>query len=223
MTIHHHPSDELLLDYASGALGEAWSLAVATHLSLCPGCRSTIDHLEAIGAGLLDAADPAPLSDKTFEMIMDRLENESEDLADSAPPAPAVPVHPSANGLPQPLRRYAENDRGEIPWQRLGLGASQCLLTTSEDGVTARLLRIPAGRPVPEHTHGGLELTLVLSGAFSDSVGRYGAGDFQEADENLEHQPHAESGADCICLAVTDAPLRFKSLAARIVQPFLGI
>ena len=89
--------------------------------------------------------------------------------------------------------------------------------------MTARLLRIPAGRPVPEHTHGGLELTLVLSGAFSDSVGRYGPGDFQEADENLEHQPHAEAGADCICLAITDAPLRFKSLAARIVQPFLGI
>ncbi len=223
MTIHHHPSDELLMDYASGALGEAWSLAIATHLSLCPVCRVSIDQLETIGAGLLDAAELTPMSDKSLEMIMGRLENESSDPTGAASAAPVAPDRVSANGLPLPLRRYAENDRGEIPWQRLGLGASQCLLPTGENGVTARLLRIPAGRPVPEHTHGGLELTLVLSGAFSDSVGRYGPGDFQEADENLEHQPHAEAGADCICLAITDAPLRFKSLAARIVQPFLGI
>jgi putative transcriptional regulator len=220
MTIHHHPSDALLLDYASGALGEAWSLAVATHLAFCPSCRAMVGQLESIGAGMLDNVDLAPLSDKTFEAVMSRLETGT---IEPAQPAPLAPVKPSANGLPQPLRRYAENARGEIAWQRLGLGASQCLLSTGDDGVTARLLRIPAGKPVPEHTHGGLELTLVLSGAFSDQLGRYQAGDFQEADEGLEHQPHAESGADCICLAVTDAPLRFKSLAARIAQPFLGI
>ena len=36
MTIIHHPNEETLLDYASGALGEAWSVAVATHLAVCP-------------------------------------------------------------------------------------------------------------------------------------------------------------------------------------------
>ncbi|MEX0695022.1 MAG: ChrR family anti-sigma-E factor [Rhodospirillales bacterium] len=220
MTIQHHPSDELLLDYASGALGEAWSLAVATHLSLCPACRSAMAEMETIGAGLLDAATPVPLSNDALEMIMQRLES---DDVNTQQPAQPVRAQPSGSGLPQPLSNYAENGLGEIDWQRLGLGASQYLIPTGDHGVTARLLRIPAGRPVPEHTHGGLELTLVLSGAFSDQIGRFGPGDFQEADGSLQHQPRAEPGADCICLAVTDAPLRFKSLAARMVQPFLGI
>ena len=76
---------------------------------------------------------------------------------------------------------------------------------------------------MPAHTHRGLEFTLVLSGAFSDTTGRYARGDMQEADDSLDHQPWAEPGEDCICLAITEAPLRFKSLAARAVQPFLGI
>ena len=76
---------------------------------------------------------------------------------------------------------------------------------------------------MPTHSHRGLELTLVLCGAFSDATGSYSRGDLQEADEDLEHQPHAAPGEDCICLAVTDAPLRFRSVAARIAQPLIGI
>ena len=48
-------------------------------------------------------------------------------------------------------------------------------------------------------------------------------GDLEEADETVEHQPVAGAGEDCICLAVTDAPLRFKSRFMRLVQPILGI
>ncbi len=86
-----------------------------------------------------------------------------------------------------------------------------------------RLLRIPAGKPVPEHSHGGRELTLVLAGSFSDETGRFARGDIEDADENLEHQPIADEGEDCICLAVTDAPLKFRSWFVRMVQPVLGI
>ena len=39
MSIRHHLTDELLLAYAAGNLAESWSLAVASHLSLCPACR----------------------------------------------------------------------------------------------------------------------------------------------------------------------------------------
>ena len=44
MTLHvqHHLSDELLLDYATGNLAEGWSIAVATHLALCPACRDRL-------------------------------------------------------------------------------------------------------------------------------------------------------------------------------------
>ncbi len=85
------------------------------------------------------------------------------------------------------------------------------------------MLRIPAGKPVPEHSHGGRELTLVLCGSFSDAQGRFSRGDIEEADEDLEHQPIAGLEEDCICLAVTDAPLKFKNWLVRLVQPVLGI
>ena len=35
--------------------------------------------------------------------------------------------------------------------------------------------------------------------------------------------PVATEGEDCICLAVTDAPLKFRSWLVRAVQPILGI
>jgi len=224
MSINHHPSEELLMDYASGAGGEAWSLAIATHLALCPRCRRTVSEMEAVGGGLLDAILPVNVAEDAFDAVLARLdaaaEVEAEDVGAPPPSPPASKLKPV---LPQPLRDYVGGDLEDLPWQRLGLGASQLLILTGNGGTTARLLRIPAGRPVPAHSHRGLEVTLVLVGAFSDATGQYGKGDFQEADESLEHQPHAAPGEDCICLAVTDAPLRFKSIAARLAQPLLGI
>jgi putative transcriptional regulator len=220
MNISHHPSEELLLDYASGALGEAWSLAIAAHLALCPGCRRTVSGMEVLGGSMLDSIDPAPINKDALDAVMTRLDDVTEGR-DALPAAPPADSHKPI--LPQPLRDYAGADASGLNWQRLGPGAYHLPIPTEDKGATARLLRIPAGRPVPKHSHRGLELTLVLSGAFSDATGRYGRGDLQEADENLEHQPHAEPGEECICLAITDAPLRFSSLAARMIQPLLGI
>lgn len=220
MSINHHPSAELILDYATGAMTEAWGLAIATHLSLCPECRRRVAEMEALGGDLLDAAPPVPMNSGALNAVMAQL--------DDSPAAPTAAA-PSRKRdgerlvLSEPLRTYVGGDADDLKWQRLGLGACQFLIPTGEKGATARLLRIPAGRPVPAHSHRGLELTLVLSGAFSDATGLYRRGDLQEADENLSHQPHAAPGQDCICLAVTDSPLQFSSFAARLVQPFLGI
>lgn len=220
MTIHHHPEEEILLDYASGALSEAWSLAVATHLALCPDCRRTVESLEAVGGEMLETVAPEAVGADAFDAVMMRLESgrEQPEAAASAPVEKR-----SAFRLPQPLRGYVGSDIDNIEWQRLGLGAYQLLIPTGTQDVTARLLRIPAGRAVPTHTHRGMEMTLVLCGAFTDTTGTYGRGDIQQADADLEHQPVAAPEEDCICLAVTDAPLRFKSLAARMVQPLINI
>ncbi len=219
MTVNHHPSEALLLDYVSGTLGETWSLGIATHLALCPTCRRSADVLEAIGGNMLESIKPAEMSDDAAARLMARIDvrDEAENETNDLPRASRSPV------LPQPLFGYLGKDLADLKWQRLGMGAFQSLVPTPEKNITARLLRIPAGRPVPEHTHRGLELTLILSGEFSDATGTYKRGDLQEADETLEHQPCAGPDEDCICLAITDAPLKFRSLAARIVQPMLGI
>ena len=76
---------------------------------------------------------------------------------------------------------------------------------------------------MPDHGHRGMELTLVLQGAFRDETDRFGPGDVEIADESLDHTPVAEAGVDCICLAATDARLRFNALIPRLAQPFLRI
>lgn len=229
MTIQHHPSDELLLDYASGSLNEVWSLGVATHLALCPTCRQTLARLEAVGGMLVEKLPTSDVSNSLFEKVMGRI-NEANGKASenqehiSIDTSEAVPLHSNTNvTLPNPLRNYVGGDFEKLEWQKLGFGAHQLRIPLDETKAVARLLRIPAGRPVPEHSHNGMELTLVLRGAFSDSTGIYKRGDLQEVDEDLEHQPCAAPGEDCICLVITDAPLRFKSVAARMVQPLLGI
>jgi putative transcriptional regulator len=102
------------------------------------------------------------------------------------------------------------------------MGVKQAILSTSREA-TARLLYIPAGASVPDHGHRGTELTLVLQGAFVDEVDHFGPGDIEVANEDLNHTPVADIGADCICLAATDAPLRFRALMPRLAQPFLRI
>jgi putative transcriptional regulator len=225
MNIKHHISDELLFDYANGALEEGWSIAVATHLAMCPSCRKRLAAMEAAGGAMLEAIEIEPAAvaqaeDMSWEAMLARLQNAQ----------PVTPV-PSAAGeisrkpgmLPEPLRSYIGGDVDAVKWRPLGLGAYHYPIKTSDDDISVRLLRIPAGKPVPEHTHGGRELTLVLKGSFSDISGRFGPGDFEETDESVDHQPVADPGEDCICLAVTDAPLKFKSRIVRMIQPLLGI
>ena len=219
MSVKHHPSDELLLDYASGALDEGWSLAVATHLALCPDSRQRVSEMEAIGASFMESLSPTPLLKSSCDSVFSRLS--TEDVAEDVSVPSGADNFPSI--FPQPLRGYIGGDVDKVPWQRIGLGSYQAVIQTGDTNTVARLLKIPAGKPVPAHSHGGTELTLVLGGAFTDKTGYYGRGDFQEADDTLEHQPYAVAGEDCICLAVTDAPLKFSGFAARLAQPFIGI
>jgi putative transcriptional regulator len=98
----------------------------------------------------------------------------------------------------------------------------QSIIEAGPEG-SLRLLYIPPGRAVPDHGHNGLEMTLVLQGSFSDETGAFGVGDLEIADEELEHTPVAGEGAPCICLAATDAPLKFQTLVPRLLQPLFRI
>ena len=218
MTIIHHPNEETLLDYASGALGEAWSVAVATHLAVCPECRKTVSELESVAGSFLSASEEVKVVDGAFDNILERLNQEGEQ------PVSVDCSHTNQETcLPNPLREYAGGDIDNLKWRRLGPSAHQLVICSDEDGSVARLLRIPAGKPVPEHGHGGEEMTLVLRGAFEDHLGVYQRGDVQTVDSTITHKPFAVPGEECICLAVTNAPLRFSSLAARFLQPVVGI
>lgn len=222
MNVRHHVSDELLLDHAAGSLSEGWRIAVATHLALCPGCRRRLAVMEMAGGVLIaEAPDEGGSETGSWAAMKQRLQEEGR----GAPgPAPAKRAQPAADiVLPEPLRSYVGGDVDTVKWRPLGRGAYHLPIATRDASTSVRLLRIPAGKPVPEHGHRGRELTLVLSGSFRDGDELFGRGDLEEADEDLQHRPVATPEADCVCLAVTDAPLRFRSWLVRLVQPILGI
>lgn len=215
MTIRHHLNDDLLIAYASGNLSEGWSLAVATHLAMCSTCRQSLAVAEAAGGALLEEIEPVGGDQGSWEALKARLERE--------PTPPVQPkVQPASAVIPEPLRSYLGADLADLKWRRVGT-AHQIRVKTGDQETQVRLLRIPAGKPVPEHSHGGRELTVVLTGAFHDEIDEFGPGDIEDADGSLTHQPVANAEEDCICLAVTDKPLRFTSRLVRLVQPLLGI
>lgn len=211
--IQHHLNDTLLMAYSAGQLPEAHNLAVATHISLCDDCRARMESFDAVGGSVIEGCEAVTLADDSLAATMARIRG-------AAPVQHTAPVKRGV--FPAPLQDYVGGDLDAVRWRSIGGGVKQAILPTSK-GASARLLRIPGGTAVPDHTHGGLELTLVLQGAFADEGGRFARGDIEIADQEVTHTPTAEAGQDCICLAVTDAPLQFNSLIPRLLQPFLKI
>lgn len=210
--IKHHIPESMLMAYAAGTLEHPFALVVAAHISLCDECRVALGAYEAVGGALLDEQAVQQISGSMKDAVLARL--------DDAPAAEPETIYGRSGVFPGPVMQALN---GKPPnWKSVGGGVRQTLLHADEEG-SVRLLYIPPGKAVPDHGHNGTELTLVLQGAFSDETGRFGVGDLEVADDTLEHTPVAELGAPCICLAATDAPLRFNSFIPRLLQPLLRI
>ena len=220
--INHHPSDDMLLSFAAGSLPEGFALLIATHASLCADCQGRIRDAERIGGALLHNGEPVPVSPDALANVMRRIADMPQDPAEDEVPGKfeAIP-NPC---VPTPLHAFVPGSFEEVRWRMLGPGVKQILLPLDEGKSTkTRLMKLSPGTTTPVHSHEGLECTLVLRGSFSDELGQYGRGDVQEADGKIHHQPVADMGEDCICLAVTDAPLKFDTLVGKLLQPILGL
>jgi putative transcriptional regulator len=214
--IKHHLTEPLLMGYAAGTLPEAFNLVVATHITMCDECRAALAEYDAVGGEVMLDSDPVNVAEDALAATMAMIDG---GFGASDKPAPA---RAKDSIFPGPLQDYVSGDIDKLKWRKIGGGVSQMLLETSSDA-SVRLLRIPAGTTLPDHGHNGTELTLVLQGAFMDEHDRFGAGDVEVANEDMHHTPVADAGMDCICLAATDAPLRFNGLMPRLAQRFIGI
>lgn len=217
MAIKHHLTDDILMGYAAGTLPEAFNLMVAAHISVCDTCRAAVEAYDTLGGEVLERApsNDVTLSDSSFADTLA--------LIAGGPVNEIATVKPIADPvLPAPLQSYVGGGLHDIRWKPIGLGVKQSILSTSKDA-TARLLYIPAGAAMPDHGHHGTEMTMVLQGAFIDDDDYFGRGDVEIADSGLHHTPVADVHEDCICLAVTDAPLQFDGLIPKIAQRFARI
>ena len=222
MKIHHHLDDASIMRYASGDLDPAFCMVVAAHLAMCDACREAVHLAEAIGGDCLDQAPEAVVSDDALTRITQMLDADGEQERATERSAPAVAAN-AASDVPLPLQSLIGGSLDDVNWQWVVPGVQRHRIELAGTDSSLFMLKIGPGRKMPEHGHGGTEMTLVLRGSYSDTFGRFGPGDIADLDEHAEHQPAVDSDESCICLVATEEPTQFKGFVSRLMQPLVGI
>ena len=206
----HGALDTLLAAYAAGGLDPPLHALVASHLVLSPTNRAFVGALESVRGQVLEDIAPFAIDGRA-----ERLAAIFAGAGADATPEPADAVFPS------PMLQLVGCGVADVSWRWVLPGIRECKVGAAGAG-DATLYRIAPGRRLPSHTHRGTETTLVLAGSFADSGGTYGRGDIAIADSAVDHIPVAGPEGDCICFAVTDAPLQMTGPLARLVGRLFG-
>lgn len=215
----HHMDDATLLSYSAGALPAALAVVASAHLERCAECRERLLDADQIGGVLIQQQRVGAPADDARAAMLALLEREPQ----SAPVTLPIEVVESRDPdrLPSALHPWFGNSMRALRWRRVAPGV-QRILAQNITGGDLMLLRIAPGSKLPLHSHGGNELTMILDGAYDDLLGHFGPGDVADLDGETLHQPVTAPGVPCICVAATDAPLKFSGWFARTLQPLLG-
>lgn len=215
--IKHHPSDETLFRYANGSIEPGPRIVVAVHAGGCPVCARRIAGFEAVGGSLLRDIEPDEMEADALDRMTAMID---ADEAGRAKTAATQRLARADLGIRLP---EALDACGIGPWRWIGPGVRWSRVTLpDDDSANVMLLKVRAGRKLPEHTHAGSEYTHVLKGSFSDARGRYGPGDLDEADDDVQHQPIVDEDGECICIAAVEGRTKLLGFFGRLVQPLLG-
>jgi putative transcriptional regulator len=225
--ITHHPDDNLLTEYSSGSLATALGLIVCAHLQACPHCRKRVENLNKLGAAILNQSIAEAVQPESFEQLMTRIRNQNSDAATSNAPSSLRELHsayandPLLKYLPKIIAKLLPRD-GKLKWERVSGALKTARLKTGQQDYEVAFQRISSGGKVVEHDHGGLEVTLVLCGSFSDEDGVYNQGDFLVRNPGEIHRPTATQNQDCLCISVVEAPVKVTGLFGKLINPFLS-
>jgi putative transcriptional regulator len=208
--IQHHPSDLTLAEFAAGMLDEGRALVVATHLAACASCREAARDFEHVHGAILQQSEPIPMAPDALQRAL-----QAVDAIDEKQVSQRLSAKPAAS----PLSYYQLG-----AWRRIGPHVRWRDVERASVGTTRTFMLMAApGTKIPSHGHIGLEWTCVLQGAFRHQLGRFGPGDFDEADESIDHDPIVEDGEDCICLVALQGGIRFKGWFGRLMQTFVRL
>lgn len=219
--IKHHPSETLLTEYCSASLSASLSLAVSIHVDMCPVCQAKVAKIEASNANELFSEQPTQFekshteqfeSFEEFELnLLDMItsDNSIDEVYEVAPVS--IKVNEHKYQLPRALTRISHSkftQVGKLARSRVAL----------DDGaLRSSLLHIDAGGEIPEHTHTGFEVTLLLDGEFSDEEDSYVPGDFIWQDGSHQHTPLTKDG--CLCFTVVSSALHFNKGFSKLLNP----
>lgn len=205
--------DQLLAHYVAGSLPDPLRVLIGAHVEIKDRGRNWVGGFEILAGQQMELIDPVALSDR------DRILGAVFDSAQ--PPAAIKPGVQSCTILPKSLVEYTGHTAQTLPWRNKLPGLKQFRIAGTP-GFEANLYWIRPGRAMPNHTHDGSEVTLVLDGGFSDGLGHYLRGDVAGADETVDHRPLADNDVACICFAVTTAPLKMTGSLRQLFSDIFG-
>jgi putative transcriptional regulator len=221
--IKHHPKFELIQSFVNGDLPASLSAGISIHAGMCPVCQQKISLLTDQVATLnfdeshLDIAvfegDLATqeLSAINFDdMISAITESDNIDVT-QAVKTRTVNFRNNSYELPSVLNNMLLGKTahiGKLARRRVQL---------DENEIHTNLLHMEPNGSVPQHTHKGFELTLLLEGSFHDEEGEYVKGDFIMLDGQHLHNPISSSG--CLCYTVANDSMHFTQGINKLLNP----
>ncbi len=209
MNIQQHPDLAWLIDYSAGTLSLGFHTVIASHIGVCANCRAQLHTVERMGAHLT-VSNPTLRPRITAAAIRAR-----------APKLNPPPDAASPNGeLRDFVAANLSFDWHGLDWRP---GVSGLRIARLKDQKQERiwLLHAEPGVALPEHTHHGAELTLILHGAYRSDNQLYGVGDIDENDESITHRPIVTRDSDCISLLVFEGRLQYTGalgIAQRVLK-----
>lgn len=218
--ISFHPKYTDLQAFSAGNCEPALALMVSAHVDMCPQCQQDCMEMQSDMATELFAQRAAqkPLDAQYLAMM--------DDITD-LPVAPSPKIETRAVNtsieldgkffeLPRALSRHVKNTGN---WSRLVGKLWQAPVDLGDIG-KANFIYMEKGGRVPEHTHKGMEMTLVIDGQFADGISEYDCGDFTVMSNKHNHMPHSEADDGCLVFSIVDQPLHFTAGIARLLNPF---
>lgn len=209
-----HPSADQLIEFASGSISSAMSIAVATHLHYCKACQAQVRTAEAAASALFESQAPEQSVGLDFDSLMAKIDNGEQ-------PQIVKPAKVKARRFPAVVEKLIDGEVNALNWSSPMKNLHTTSLMKDENGFIVGLHHMQAGGRVPAHTHRGNEISVVIEGGFSDELGTYDAGDFIHLDGKHNHSPLAHADGDCWLLTIVEAPVKLTGPFGWIINPFL--
>ncbi|HVU03024.1 MAG TPA: cupin domain-containing protein [Polyangiaceae bacterium] len=209
----HHPEPDELAQYASGASPDHLSLVIACHLTYCAECRDEVKLLEELGGALLDSlpggdGEMAPPEDLPPPAAREKRER--------------APLPPEFRMIPRPIHAFLD---GPPRFRFLAPGVKHVPLALTVGRIQAKVVRFSPGFVVPEHSHQGLEMVLVLEGELTDGATKevFRNGDLSRREEGSRHTQHITSEDPCVCLVVSTAEIVPSTFWGKVLKALTGV
>ena len=215
--INFHPTNERLDAFADGLMAPAEALIISAHCDMCSKCAKKVALYTDANAEIIFDQSTPNAEPGIFGDMLSQITSEEVDRGIIVEPTNRVlELDGRKFTLPRSLIRLSESMGN---WSHMVGKLWQAPVNIGGDNV-ANFIFMEKGGSVPEHTHRGSEMTLVVNGEFSDGLADYDSGDFMVMDGKHIHTPSTSSDEGCLVFSIVDKPLHFTSGWARLINPF---